>query len=93
MRKALPGVAGKKYDVSDVGKAVVKGITRRSRAVHVPGWVGRVKLFRAFTPVVVERRSRTSVPQGDRAMLDDIARRGAEESSRPVGPGGAAATR
>jgi NAD(P)-dependent dehydrogenase (short-subunit alcohol dehydrogenase family) len=93
MRQALPGVAGKKYDVSDVGRAVVKGIGKRSRAIHVPGWVARIKLFRAFVPVVVERRSAGIVPKGDRAMLDDIAERGAEESSRPVGPGGAAAVR
>ncbi|WNV91250.1 short-chain dehydrogenase/reductase [Umezawaea sp. Da 62-37] len=93
MRKALPGLASKKYDVSDVGKAVAKGVAKRSRAIHVPGWVGRIKVLRAFTPVVVERRSAGIVPQGDRAMLDDIARRGAAESSRPVGPGGAAAAR
>ncbi|HWO60433.1 MAG TPA: SDR family NAD(P)-dependent oxidoreductase, partial [Umezawaea sp.] len=93
MRKALPGLASRKYDVSDVGQAVVKGIGKRSRAIHVPGWVGRIKVLRAFVPTVVERRSAGIVPKGDKAMLDDIAKRGAEESSRPVGPGGRAAIR
>ncbi|PRY32636.1 short-chain dehydrogenase/reductase [Umezawaea tangerina] len=93
MRQALPGLASKKYDVSDVGKAVAKSVAKRARAVHVPGWVGRVKVLRAFTPAVVERRSAAVVPKGDKAMLADIAQRGAKESSRPVGPGGQAATR
>jgi NAD(P)-dependent dehydrogenase (short-subunit alcohol dehydrogenase family) len=93
IRTGMPGIAGKKYPVSAVGKAVVKGIGRRAKTIHVPGWVGALKIFRAFTPKVVDRQSAKSIPEGDRAMIEDIAKRGVEESSRPVGPGGAAATR
>src|SRR5689334_4080471 len=40
LRKGMPGLAGKKYPVRDVGKAVVRGVRKRAKAVHVPGWVG-----------------------------------------------------
>ncbi|MBB5806560.1 NAD(P)-dependent dehydrogenase (short-subunit alcohol dehydrogenase family) [Saccharothrix ecbatanensis] len=85
LRSAMPGPAGRKYPVSDVGKAVVRGITRRSRAVHVPGWVGGLKLFRAFTPKVVDRQSTKSVAAADREMA-------ANDLSGLVGPGGSAAS-
>ncbi|NUT48745.1 MAG: SDR family oxidoreductase [Saccharothrix sp.] len=86
MRRGMPGLAGRKYPVSDVGKAVVRAIGRRSRAVHVPGWVGGLKLFRAFTPKVVDRQAPKSVPAADRAMA-------AEDLSGLVGPGGRAAAK
>ncbi len=84
MRSGMPGVAGKKYPVSDVGRAVVRGIERRSKAVHVPGWVGGLKLFRAFTPRVVDRQAAGQVPAADREMAS-------RDLSGLVGPGGQAA--
>jgi NAD(P)-dependent dehydrogenase (short-subunit alcohol dehydrogenase family) len=84
MRSGMPGLAGKKYPVSDVGKAVVRAIGRRSKAVHVPRWVGGLKLFRAFTPKVVDRQAPKSVPAADREMA-------ANDLSGLVGPGGTAA--
>ncbi|MFD0205605.1 MULTISPECIES: SDR family oxidoreductase [Saccharothrix] len=84
LRSGMPGLAGKKYPVSDVGKAVVRAITRRSKAVHVPGWVGGLKFFRAFTPKVVDRQAPKSVPAADREMA-------ANDLSGLVGPGGTAA--
>ncbi|MFD1145795.1 SDR family oxidoreductase [Saccharothrix hoggarensis] len=84
LRSGMPGLAGKKYPVSDVGKAVVRAITRRSKAVHVPGWVGGLKLFRAFTPKVVDRQAPKSVPAADREMAQ-------RDLSGLVGPGGTAA--
>ncbi|WP_033436476.1 SDR family oxidoreductase [Saccharothrix sp. NRRL B-16314] len=84
LRGAMPGLAGRKYPVADVGKAVVRAITRRSKAVHVPGWVGGLKFFRAFTPAAVERRAPKSLPAADREMAE-------RDSSGLVGPGGAAA--
>ncbi|PSL55141.1 NADP-dependent 3-hydroxy acid dehydrogenase YdfG [Saccharothrix carnea] len=86
MRSGMPGLAGKKYPVSDVGKAVVRAITRRSKAVHVPGWVGGLKFFRAFTPKVVDRQAPKSVPAADREMA-------ANDLSGLVGPGGTAAAK
>jgi NAD(P)-dependent dehydrogenase (short-subunit alcohol dehydrogenase family) len=84
LRSGMPGLAGKKYPVSDVGKAVVRAITRRSKAVHVPGWVGGLKIFRAFAPRVVDRSAAKSVPDADRQMA-------ANDLSGLVGPGGTAA--
>ncbi len=84
LRTGMPGLAAKKYPVAAVGKAVVKGITRRARAVHVPGWVGALKLVRALTPRIVERQAATLVPTADREMA-------ANDLSGLVGPGGTAA--
>ncbi|KOV75548.1 SDR family oxidoreductase [Nocardia sp. NRRL S-836] len=86
LRKGMPGLAGKKYPVRNVGRAVVRGIEKRAKAVHVPGWVGALKYFRAFTPVVVDRQSVAEVAEADRQMA-------ANDTSGLVGPGGAAASR
>ncbi|MFC6091437.1 SDR family oxidoreductase [Saccharothrix lopnurensis] len=84
LRAGMPGLASKKYPVSAVGKAVVRGITRRARAVHVPSWVGALKLVRALAPRIVERQARGLVPAADREMA-------ANDLSGLVGPGGTAA--
>jgi NAD(P)-dependent dehydrogenase (short-subunit alcohol dehydrogenase family) len=86
LRKGMPGVAGKKYPVRNVGKAVVRGIEKRAKAVHVPGWVGALKYFRAFTPMVVDRQAVEEVADADRQMA-------ANDTSGLVGPGGQAASR
>lgn len=84
LRKGMPGLAGKKYPVRDVGRGVVKAIEKRAKAVHVPGWVGAVKYFRAFTPMIVDRQAGADIAEADRLMA-------AEDSSGLVGPGGRAA--
>lgn len=89
-RDAGPGLASKTYPVSVAVDLIAAGLTRRARAVHVPGWVGPVKLIRSLIPRVVELASRKVVSELDRAVLHDIALRGAEESSI-VGPGARAA--
>ncbi|MFD5824554.1 SDR family oxidoreductase [Lentzea sp. NPDC060358] len=86
LRQGMPGLASKKYPVRDVGRAVVKGIERRAKAVHVPGWVGALKYFRAFTPLVVDRQAVAEIAEADRQMADD-------DTSGLVGPGGRAASR
>ncbi|HUQ59839.1 SDR family oxidoreductase [Lentzea sp.] len=86
LRQGMPGLASKKYPVRNVGRAVVKGIEKRAKAVHVPGWVGALKYFRAFTPVVVDRQSTEEVAEADRQMA-------ANDTSGLVGPGGQAASR
>jgi len=86
LRQGMPGLASKKYPVRNVGRAVVKGIEKRAKAVHVPGWVGALKYFRAFTPVVVDRQSTKEVAEADRQMA-------ANDTSGLVGPGGQAASR
>ncbi|MDQ2582886.1 SDR family oxidoreductase [Saccharothrix yanglingensis] len=84
LRRGMPGLASRKYPVSDVGRAVVRAVERRSKAVHVPGWVGGLKLFRAFAPAVVARQTPKSMAAADREMA-------ADDTSGLVGPGGTAA--
>jgi NAD(P)-dependent dehydrogenase (short-subunit alcohol dehydrogenase family) len=92
MRAKLPGPAGRTYPVSAVGEAVVAGIGRRARAIHVPGWVGVAKMLRGALPRLVDTVSKREMPEMDRAAAEDVERRGAD-ASRPVGPGGQAAVK
>ncbi|CRK60489.1 probable 3-oxoacyl-(acyl carrier protein) reductase [Alloactinosynnema sp. L-07] len=93
LRSAMPGVLGKTYPVEVALDALEKGILRRDRTVHVPGWVGALKLIRSFLPPIIEIGAKLRgdlVAKADKAALEDIARRGAEAASRPVGAGGQA---
>jgi NAD(P)-dependent dehydrogenase (short-subunit alcohol dehydrogenase family) len=69
-----------------------QGIRKRSRVVHVPGWIGPLKIFRALMPHLVELGARFNVAKADRAALADIEARGAAASSRASGAGGLADT-
>ena len=91
LRAAMPGPIGKTYPPEVAIEALEKGVLRRDRTIHVPGWVGVLKIFRTLLPPVVELGGAIAgrVRKADSAALEDIAKRGAE-SSRPVGPGGAA---
>lgn len=92
LRTKQPGLAGRTYPLSLAVDLISAGIAKRARAVHVPGWVGVAKLFRALIPRLVEWQSRKIVPAADRAAIEDIERRGAVEASL-VGPGAKAAAR
>ncbi len=92
VRAANKGLAGKTYPLPVAVDLISAGIAKRARVVHVPGWVGVAKLFRALLPRAVERQSRKLVPAADKAVLEDIAERGGVESSL-VGPGARAAAR
>lgn len=92
LRGTQPGLAGRTYPLSVAVDLISAGIAKRARAVHVPGWVGVAKLFRALIPRLVEWQSRKLVPAADKAAIEDIERRGAVESSL-VGPGAKAAAR
>jgi NAD(P)-dependent dehydrogenase (short-subunit alcohol dehydrogenase family) len=91
-RRATKGIGSRTYPVSVATDLIVTGIRKRSRVVHVPGWVGAVKLVRALMPRLVELAARRQVPPMDAAAIEDIERRGAEEASM-VGPGARAAAR
>lgn len=91
MRSATPGPLGRTYPLNVALDDLEAGILRRARTIHVPRWVGVLKLFRAFLPRLVEFGSRRQMPRMDQAALDDIAARGAHESA-VVGPAGRAAT-
>jgi NAD(P)-dependent dehydrogenase (short-subunit alcohol dehydrogenase family) len=67
-----------------------RGIDRRARAIHVPGWVGAVKVVRAGLPRLVEAASARRVTKADAAALADIAARGRAEASAAAGAGGRA---
>ncbi|WP_033290029.1 SDR family oxidoreductase [Amycolatopsis jejuensis] len=92
LRSSMPGLIGKTYPLDVALDDLEAGILRRARTVHVPRWVGGLKLLRAFLPPIIEFGSRARVPAADRAALKDIEERGAFESS-VTGYGGRAATK
>ncbi|MEV4311713.1 SDR family oxidoreductase [Actinocrispum sp. NPDC049592] len=89
LRTGTPGLLSKTYPLSVAVDLLEEGIGKRSRAIHVPGWTGVLKLFRALLPRVVELGSRSFLPAADKAAIEDIAERGEQEASI-VGPGGRA---
>jgi short-subunit dehydrogenase len=89
LRTSTPGLLSKTYPLSVAVDLLDEGIARRARAIHVPGWVGVLKLVRALIPRVVELASRSFMPAADKAAIEDIAKRGGQEASI-VGPGGRA---
>ncbi|MGH3863934.1 SDR family oxidoreductase [Actinokineospora sp.] len=93
LRASMPGPMGKTYPVEFALDALEKGILRRDRSIHVPGWVGALKVIRTFLPPIIEIGAKLRgniVAKADKAALEDIAKRGAEVSSRAVGAGGQA---
>jgi NAD(P)-dependent dehydrogenase (short-subunit alcohol dehydrogenase family) len=91
LRSAMPGPIGKTYPLDFALDCIEAGVLKRARTIHVPRWVGALKLIRAFLPPIIELGSRTRVPAADRAALDDIKARGAREAA-VTGHGGRAAT-
>jgi NAD(P)-dependent dehydrogenase (short-subunit alcohol dehydrogenase family) len=91
LRGSMPGLMGKTYPLNVALDCLEAGILRRGRTIHVPRWVGGLKLLRAFLPPIIELGSRTRVPEADEAALADIAARGAHDAA-VTGFGGRAAT-
>ncbi|TDD62882.1 SDR family oxidoreductase [Kribbella antibiotica] len=91
VRTGIP-LASKVYPLEFAVGKFTDGIKRRKRTVHVPEWIGVLKVFRWLIPHVIEAGSRFSVPKADRAALADIEARGAAASSRASGAGGLADT-
>jgi NAD(P)-dependent dehydrogenase (short-subunit alcohol dehydrogenase family) len=90
IRSKLPGPFGKTYPVSAVGKAVRVGVEKRRRWVTVPGWVRVLLLNRGWFWAVGEAAAAREVPELDARFAEDVAERGAEAATGPVGAGGAA---
>jgi NAD(P)-dependent dehydrogenase (short-subunit alcohol dehydrogenase family) len=88
-RTGIP-LASRVYPLELAVDKFAKGIEKRSRVVHVPGWIGAVKAVRSLMPYLVEFGARFNVPKADRAALADIEARGVDESSRASGAGGRA---
>lgn len=92
LRTGMPGLVGKTYPLELAIDQLEKGIAARKRTIHVPRWVGGMKLVRAFIPPFVEKMSgRLGVPEADRAAIEDIKERGAREAAM-TGHAGRAAT-
>ncbi|MER7247414.1 SDR family oxidoreductase [Kribbella sp. NPDC000426] len=89
VRTGMP-LASKTYPLDFAVDKFVDGIRKRSRTVHVPGWIGAMKVVRWAVPHFIELGSRFSVPKADAAALADVQARGAAASSRPTGAGGLA---
>jgi len=91
VRTGVP-LVGRVYPLELAVDKFAQGIGKRSRVVHVPGWIGPLKIFRALMPHLVELGARFNVPKADRAALADIEARGAAAASRASGAGGLADT-
>src|SRR5207249_174747 len=81
MRGGMPGPIGKTYPLNVALDCLESGILRRARTIHVPRWVGLLKMFRALLPPIIELGSRTRVPRTDRAIIEDIKARGSRASA------------
>jgi NAD(P)-dependent dehydrogenase (short-subunit alcohol dehydrogenase family) len=91
LRAKLPGPLSKTYPLSEVGDAVVDGIARRRRWVTVPSWIRAAIVLRGPLQMLGELGSRRESAEVDAKFDADIANRGAEAASAPVGKGGEAA--
>jgi NAD(P)-dependent dehydrogenase (short-subunit alcohol dehydrogenase family) len=91
LRADTPGPIKKTYPVSAVGQAVADGIEGRRRWVVVPGWIRSLLVLRTALAPLLERIAFDRAAEADRALQEDIEKRGVEEVSAPVGAGGEAA--
>lgn len=93
MRAGLRGPLAKTHPVSAAAEAIVDGIERRGRWVVVPGWVRALLVMRGLVPLLLERDARQRMPEMEALTEAELARRGAEALSAPVGAGGQADAR
>jgi NAD(P)-dependent dehydrogenase (short-subunit alcohol dehydrogenase family) len=93
LRQDAPGPISKTYPLSAVGRAVQRGMERRSRTVVVPGWAKGLIALRGLLQPLVERGSYDRAAEADKLFLEDVERRGVAAASAPVGAGGEAAAR
>jgi NAD(P)-dependent dehydrogenase (short-subunit alcohol dehydrogenase family) len=87
------GPLAKTYPLSDAGQAIADGIEKRRRWVVVPPWARALLVLRTALAPLMERGARDFAEEGDRLFEADVAERGADAASKPVGPGGEAAAR
>jgi NAD(P)-dependent dehydrogenase (short-subunit alcohol dehydrogenase family) len=91
MRAKAGGLIAKTYPVSQVGKAVVEGMEKRSRWVVVPRWSRALLVLRTAIAPLIDRRAFQLAAEADRLFQADVDNRGVEAASAPMGPGGEAA--
>jgi NAD(P)-dependent dehydrogenase (short-subunit alcohol dehydrogenase family) len=92
-RQRTSGPLGKTYSVAKVGKAVADGMEARKRKVVVPTWLHAFIAARGLIQPLIDQQASKVMPEVDAAFERDIAERGAEVVSAPVGAGGQADTR
>jgi NAD(P)-dependent dehydrogenase (short-subunit alcohol dehydrogenase family) len=90
LRNDSLGPLSRSAPVSAVGRAVVKGMENRSRWVVVPGWVRVLLVLGRTLQPLTERGSIDTAAEVDRLFEEDVASRGAEAASAPIGAGGRA---
>ena len=86
-RAQLPGVFGRTYPLEPAVARLVHGLARRSRHVYAQPWLRGLPGLRGGLPWVVERSTRGTAAEADRALSAV-----GVEATRPVGAGGAADT-
>jgi NAD(P)-dependent dehydrogenase (short-subunit alcohol dehydrogenase family) len=91
LREQAPGLAGKTYPLSAVGKAVAEGVAARRRWIVVPRWGRAILVLRTALAPLLDRQALPQAAEADDLFERDVEARGAEAASRPVGPGGEAA--
>jgi NAD(P)-dependent dehydrogenase (short-subunit alcohol dehydrogenase family) len=92
LRQDAGGLIAKTYPLSAVGKAVAEGMQKRSRWVVVPGWIRPLLVLRTALAPLLDRLSYDRAAEADQLFQQDVAQRGPEAASAPVGPGGEAAS-
>jgi hypothetical protein len=90
MRGLLKGPFAKTHPLSAVGDAVVHGVEERSRRVVVPGWLRLMLAARGLLGPLADRQWREHAAEADAMTQAEVARRGVEAASAPVGAGGEA---
>jgi NAD(P)-dependent dehydrogenase (short-subunit alcohol dehydrogenase family) len=91
LRANAGGPVAKTYPVSQVGKAVVEGMEKRSRWVVVPRWSRALLVLRTALAPLFDRAALKTAAEADRLFQQDVDERGVEAASAPMGPGGDAA--
>jgi NAD(P)-dependent dehydrogenase (short-subunit alcohol dehydrogenase family) len=91
LRANAGGPIAKTYPVSQVGKAVVEGMEKRSRWVVVPRWSRALLVLRTALSPLLDKAAFETAAEADALFQQDVDNRGAEAASAPVGPGGEAA--
>ena len=90
LRKEAGWPLSKTYPLSAVGEALVKGMEERRRWVVVPNWMRGMLVLRTALAPLMDRASFDRAAETDERISQDIAERGVEAASAPVGAGGAA---
>jgi NAD(P)-dependent dehydrogenase (short-subunit alcohol dehydrogenase family) len=91
VRKKLPWPMGKTYPVQDAIQAMVDGVNGRKSHVMAPGWLHQALALRWFLAKLPKSVVRPIVKQANDMLDAEIAAKGTEAVSKPMGDAGTAA--